>query len=131
MALIEDGIFAYLSSQSNITTIAGSRIYGQVLPQDATLPAVVFNNIASVPLDMLNGKPVMDRTRIQVDCYARNSHDAKLLAKAIRDSLESYVGPLGSLTARCIRCIEYGVDDFDDVPNDFRVTSEFEIWHTV
>ena len=90
--LFEDGLYTFLSTQTNITNIAGSRIYPSVLPQKPVLPAVVFSCIGSSPIARQDAKPVLEVARFQLDCYATKQRDAKLLAKAVRDSLESYVG---------------------------------------
>lgn len=131
MQSIEDALYSYLAAQSTIIAIVDDRIYPTVLPQDPTKPAVVFYNVGTSPLWLQNAKPVLDVTRIQIDCYADTSRDAKLLAKAVRDVLESYVGLMGTLSVQAVLVLDYGMDDFDDVPNDFRVISEYEIWHKV
>jgi len=129
--MIEEGLYSYLTSQSTITDIVGDRVYPTKLPQTPELPCVVFTTLGSYPIARQDGKAVLDRTQFQIDCYANTSLDAKLLSKAIRDVLERYVGPMGTHTVRDTQLLETGVDDFDDVPNDFRVTSGFEIWHTL
>lgn len=130
-ALIEDGLFAYLSGQSNINTVVGNRIYPSVLPQEPVLPAIVYSNIGGVPIALQNAKPVLERTRFQIDCYALSAREAKNLANEVRQSLESYVGAMGLLNVQAVFVIEHGMSDFDDVPNDFRIISEYEIWHTL
>lgn len=131
MAPFEDGLYAYLSSQSNITSITGSRIYPSILPQKPDLPAIVFESIGSNPVSRQDGKPTLEISRYQIDCYARTSRDAKILAQAVRDSLESYVGMMGTHKVQAVFVLDFGVGDFDDVPNDFRNISEYEIWHTI
>lgn len=132
--IIEDGLFAYLSAQSNITSIVGDRIYASVLPQQPTLPAVAFYNVGTNDLGKQNGRPVLEMTRFQIDSYAREKRVAKLLDKAIRNALilDSYQGVMfGLFGIRVVYALEYGIDDYDDVPDDLRVTSEYEVWHTV
>ena len=131
MAIFEDNLYSYLSAQSNITSIVGDRIYPSRFPQDPVLPAVVFSNIGSSPLARQDARPILDIVRLQVDCFAENIRDAKLTANAIRDSLESFVGTMGTQQVRAVFVVVHGVEDFDDVPNDFRVMSEYEIWHTL
>jgi hypothetical protein len=129
MALIEDGIYAYLSTQANIISLVGDRIYPTLLPQIPTLPAIVFFNMGSDPIRKINGAPDLVSTEFQFHCFATELREAKLISKALRDSLESYVGLMGDSTVRAVLCSSEGMDDYDDVPNDFRVISEYEIWH--
>ena len=131
---IEDGIYSYLTSQSTITDIVGTRIYPGLLPQDPTLPVVVFFNIGSEPVAMQDQKPIAMITHIQVDCFALTIRAAKILDKKIKEALllDSYQGVMfGSSPIRRVELIEGGVDDFDDIPNNFRVTSDYQIWHIV
>lgn len=129
--LIEDGLYAHLSAQSNIASIVGDRIYPSLLPQEPVLPAIVFHNVGSNPVSRQDGKPTLERSRFQIDCYAESNRDARVLAKTVRDALESYVGMMGAFAVRAVFVLEYGIDDFDDVPNDFRISSEYEIWHSL
>ena len=66
-----------------------------------------------------------------MDCYAVTIRQAKELANVIRDALESYVGLMGVHQVQAVFVLEHGIDDYDDVPNDFRITSEFELWHNI
>lgn len=133
--LLEDGLYAYLSAQSTITSMVqdsdGIRIWPLVLPQSPVLPAVVFSNLGGDPVNKQNGKPTTERTTFQIDCYATDGRTAKLLAKAVREALESYVGPMGDSEVQAVFVVEHGVDNYDDVPADFRVTSEYLFWHTI
>lgn len=131
MSILEEGIYTYLSAQSSIVAICGSRIYPALLPQDPELPAAVFYNIGTYPVAVQSGKPTLARTRLQVDCYAVTIRQAKELANVIRDALESYVGLMGVHQVQAVFVLEHGIDDYDDVPNDFRITSEFELWHNI
>lgn len=126
---IEDGLYSYLKAQSTINSIVGDRIYPSILPQDPVLPAITFHVVSSEPVSRQDGKPVLEKARIQIDAYASQVRNAKLLAKAIRDSLEAYVGLMGTISVQAVFVLDYGMTDFEDVPSEFRVISEYEIWY--
>lgn len=129
--LIEDGLYAHLSAQSTITNIVADRIYPTILPQTPDLPAIVFHNLGSSPVSRQDGVPTLAKTTFQIDCFSNDNREAKLLAKAVREALESYVGMMGAFSVQAVFVLNSGMDDFDDVPNDFRIMSEYEIWHKV
>ena len=126
---IEDGLYAHLSADSNIVAVVSDRIYPAKLPQDPTLPALSYKRISGVTLERQNGPACVDIVRIQIDCWAKVYEDAKNLAKLVRARLEAYQGLMGSIQVQACRVLEDSMDDWDDVPDDYRVTSEFEIWY--
>lgn len=129
--LIEDGLYTHLTAQSTITDIVEDRIYPTVMPQQTALPAIVFYNVGTTPISRQDGRPTLVRSRIQIDCYADRVRDAKLLSEAVRDALESYVGMMGASSVQAVFLLEHGSDDFDDIPSSFRISSDYEVWHTL
>lgn len=129
--MIEDGLYTYLMAQTAITNLIGTRLYPDKLPQDPSLPALVYNNVGGSPVNQYNGPAALESTRFQIDAFAQTSRDARLLIDAVRVALESYRGSMGSHRVDAIFVIDHAVGDFDDVPNDFRRMSEFQIWHSL
>lgn len=129
--MIEDALYTYLMAQTAIRNIIGTRLYPDKLPQDPTLPALVYNNVGSSPMVQHSGPAKLESTRFQFDAFARTSRDARLLIDAVRLALESYRGSMGTHRVDAIFVLDHAVGDFDDVPDDFRRMSEFVIWHSV
>ncbi len=132
--LIESGLRTYLLTITAITNIVADRVYPIILPQEPTLPAISIHNVGTVPIYLQGQRPVAATTRMQIDCYASDAITAKLLSKAVGEALilNSYQGVLfGSYAIRVVFEIEGGIDDFDDIPDDFRVSSEYRIWHAL
>lgn len=129
--MIEDALYSYLLSVTGIVTTIQDRLYPDKLPQKPTLPALVYNNIGGTPVAQHSGAASLEHTRIQIDAYARTSRDARILIDKVRQALESYRGTMGSHRVDAIFVIDHAVGDFDDIPDDFRRMSEFEIWHSL
>ena len=122
------GVRAYLLAQSSVTAIVGSstsaRFYPEVLPQNATLPAVSYETISDLPDHCIGaewGRCGYSQARIAIDCYAATAAASKNLARTIMSVVS---GP----TAR-LRGVYGGVNFFDvmidqgsrteqDPPND-------------
>lgn len=133
-AVIEDGLYSYLSGQATISSVVEDRIYPSLLPQKPILPAIVYYNIGTNQVEKQNARSTLEVSRFQIDCYAREAREAKLLDKVVKNVLllDSYQGvSFGLFAIRAVYGLQLGIDDFDDVPDDFRVTSEYEIWHSV
>jgi N-acyl-L-homoserine lactone synthetase len=129
--MIEDGLYSYLIARPAIKAIIGNRLYPDRLPQEPTLPALVYNNVGGAPVDHHSGPAVLESTRFQIDAFAKTSRDARMLIDAVRLALESYRGSMGTHRVDTILVLEHAVGDFDDIPDDFRRMSEFMIWHSL
>lgn len=129
--MIEEGLYAHLSTNNDISAVVGDRIYLSRLPQEPTLPAVVYSNISGIPYMTMNAKGSLDRSRFQVDCWGSNALEAKSLAQKVRSALEGFRGQMGNEVVHAVIPIEVGMDDFDDVVDAFRIIAEYNIWHQV
>ena len=92
------GLRTYMVSVSAITTVASTRIYRGHLPQDATLPAIVYQAVSGNDTPHLTGSGNFGMTRIQIDCYAANPTDANSLGEILRKNLTHYRGAAGTET---------------------------------
>lgn len=129
--MIEDSLYAILTGNAALVQKVGTRIYPDSLPQNPKLPAVVYTCIGSYPVTIHDGIAVLERTQMQFDVYAISSRDAKMLIDTVRKAIESYRGTIGGHRIDTVLVLEHGVGDYDDVPNNYRRVSEFEIWHSI
>lgn len=95
--MVEKTLRARLLSQAPVTTLVGTRIYPNGLPQDPVLPAVTYRRISGQHIHSHSGVSNLINARIQFNCYAAEMTGtgygvAKSLAKAVRNALDSYVG---------------------------------------
>lgn len=86
-------VFTALAAASDVTDIIGTNpvrcyLFGEA-PQDVAQPFVTWTIVSSVPENCLEGLPVVDNDRVQVDCWARDPLTCINLATAVRDTLEA------------------------------------------
>jgi Protein of unknown function (DUF3168) len=88
-------LFAALSADGGVSSIAEERIYPNVLVQGSQLPAVVYTVISDIPSNSMNGVAGDRRfnSRVQVDCYGRKYLDAQGLADAVDACIVGLVSP--------------------------------------
>lgn len=87
MADVAIAVRGFLLGKSAITDLVGlTRIYTDVLPQGATLPAIVMNKLFTVHDHALSDFAGLAHARIQFECYGATRQAANSVAEAIRSS---------------------------------------------
>lgn len=91
---MEEDFRAILLAVSGVTSLVGSAggVNWGAKPQGAGFPAVVLNTISDADGLHHKGADGLFQGRVQVDCYALNYGQAKLLARAVRAALQAYRG---------------------------------------
>lgn len=96
---IEEGIVNYLEAHSGFGSVCGDRIYPIHLPQEVTLPAVVYQRISTQRAGIHThdqDASGLSYTRIQFTVYAVKYADVKTAIYQLREALEGYKGTMGS-----------------------------------
>lgn len=87
---VEIDLYNALSDSTTLTGIVGDRIYANRAPDNVIRPYAVYSVISKVPQNDLSDDPVVDKVRVQVDCYSEASYtQAKNMAAACRAALKS------------------------------------------
>lgn len=90
---VEQAIADRLSSDAGVSALVGTRVWQLKLPQSPTLPAVVVQLISDPSEHHLRGEVGQTRSRVQVDCYGKDSGVADPyeavtdVAEAVSDAL--------------------------------------------
>lgn len=126
--IIESAIYSLLTTNSNIDTLLKKRVYpeGEV-PDKPTVPFVAYNRIATAHTNRTHSGKTYNTYRFQLDCYAKSSMDAKMLAQTIVDELDSYKGTVGSWRVDAL-FIEDTRDSYQSETNEFICSVELVIW---
>ena len=90
-------------------TTAGTRVWGQQVPQRPTYPALIVTWI-DAPRDYhLDGQADLVFGTVQIDCLAESLDAANTLADAVRMALSGYRGWMGETKITSVR-----VEDISD-----------------
>jgi len=112
------GIRGYLLSKSGITDLVGQRIYTDQLPQRATLPAIVMNQLFTTHDHQLSDLTGLAHARVQCECYASTRLVANSILEAIRScGIITQKGTTNGVDVRGVR-IEDGMSYRDDAATD-------------
>lgn len=134
MADIGRGVRTYLAAQTPVSDLVSTRIYPDALPQDATLPCIVYTVISDTSEHHLTAAAGIGFALVQVDCFAATRLSATAVSEAVRGEMDGYRGAMGSETVRVChltnRFFEYGVPEAGDDVGLYRSMLEFRIGHT-
>ncbi len=129
----EAAIVAILKATAAVTAIVSSRIYAVDLPQNPTLPAIVYSRISGMRVSSMTGASGLARPRYQIDVFAYDYTTAKNLVRQVQLALEGKRGTYGGVNVQGI--LFDGDHDMNDdeeenlVSDQHRVMMEFTVWH--
>lgn len=124
------GLFSLLTADSGIAALIGTRVYPVMLPEDPTLPALLYKFVggASSPTLTTSG---MQRSRLEIDCYGATYDDASALRSAVIAALNGFQDELGDGTyLQNAELLNPGLDFFEDEPRQYRCMVEFYLFYT-
>ena len=88
---IESALYDRLTNDSGVSAEVDDRIYPTDLPQDPTMPALVYQIISHVPVHSLDTGPANARTiRIQVTAYADTRRKLTDVREAVVAALDGW-----------------------------------------
>lgn len=106
------GQLAYvLRNDAGVAALVANRIYPNIVPQRATFPVVVYNQINAVRTSVMGEDTGTVDSTWQIDVYAQSYQGARELATAVRKALQRYRGWTPVLT----RADQINERDGDDV----------------
>lgn len=115
---VETDFYSAVTGDATMTALVGTRVYPAILPDNATLPALVYSVISQAPI----GSGGCESTRVQVDCYAATYLTG---VKALRDGLLALAQATGNWTHVA------GPDFWEDELNIYRQVVDIIIAHSI
>jgi hypothetical protein len=109
---IEEALYSKLSTTSGVMTICSTRIYPNVIPQDAAMPALAYQRISTVRYMAHDGPTGVAQARFQFTCSAALYSTARSLANAIRVALDGFSGLMGGTNGVVVEAV-FVENDFD------------------
>lgn len=132
MADVELAVYAILKAAGAVTALVGGssspRIYPNVVPQDAGLPAVAYQRISSLRRPVHGSPASLARPRVQLTLLAESYSQVKALAAATREALDGYMGTVGGVGVG-VALVEDETDEFGSSNNLHVVRQDWMIWH--
>jgi hypothetical protein len=105
MTSIEAAFVAYITAQSTVTDLVGTRVYQDLMPQKAAYPAIVYSLVGEARDDgysfgtTANGQV---EARLQVAAWATTSVAARAVHDAVRRLVNGFKGTWGENTIQSV-----------------------------
>ncbi len=113
-------LYTALSGHAGLAALVSDRIYPIKLPQDETLPAVVYQQISvqnMITLDTdTNG---VQQIRVQLSAWSSSYDEARAVGEQVRLAMES------ATTFRAVRILE--TDDHDPDTGEYRSLADYSV----
>lgn len=109
---------AYLLGKTAVTDLVSQRIYTDILPQSATLPALAMSKTSTRHEHELSDFGGLAHVRLQFEAFATTRAVANSVIEAIRScGIITQKGTTSSVDIRGVR-VEDGQRNYVDFPND-------------
>ena len=130
MAVLEEGIAAYLIADATIGAVVDNRIYPMMMPQKVTLPCLTYQRISTpriVTHDSSGATGDLTSPRFQFDAWGVTQKETKAISDALRTVLHGKTGAMGGVTIRAALA-ENEAPEFDPDSELYRSRSDYIIW---
>lgn len=108
---IEKALYSLLASDGDISALVATRIYPNNVPQDEAAPQITYMQMDGVRDHTMEGPAGLVESRWEMVGWTETYAEARELATAIRQRLDSYRGTVGTVEIQGIF-----MDDEDDGP---------------
>ena len=119
---LESDLFTKLSTHAGLSALVGTRIYPNRLPDNPTLPAVVYQRITTMNV-LASGDVPLIRARMQVDCWDDSYLSVAAVAAQVHAALD-----MGSSTGLEASIPEDEDDSYDTDAQLHRKRLDFFVW---
>lgn len=83
----ETELYAVLSAASGLTALVDTRIYPDAIPEDSTLPAVVYGRASTDPVLSISGQKFAETARFQITAWDKTRTSSSAVAAQIEAAL--------------------------------------------
>lgn len=119
---IESELTALLAEDVNLAAMVGPRVFPLVLPQNPTLPAIVYQELRSEARAMADGDSGERESRFQLSYWAGSFSAIKVGKRLLVDLLSGYAG--GGIKRISVEALR---DDYEPQTGWYRQIVEIEV----
>ena len=88
--MIDEALYYLLAHHAALKAYVKARIYPMVIPQNAAMPCVTYQQISGVPQHTSDGPFGTRQASFQIDCWSKTPKQAHDIAEVIRKLLDGY-----------------------------------------
>jgi hypothetical protein len=102
----------FMSNNATILGVVSTRIHPLILPQNATLPALVYHEIDSEDFHALQRDDDLQTSTIEIEVHALTYVEVRNVTKTVKSVLQNYSGTMGDATVQAV-ITEGGGEGYD------------------
>lgn len=128
---IESAIVDCLEHHVGLSALVGARVYPLVLPQDAEVPAVVYQRVSAPRVHAIGGASFLASPRFQFTCWGATYASAKAVAEQVIAALDGVLGSIGEEdeAPQWFAQLDNDLDDYDEATGRYRVIVDVIVTH--
>ena len=121
MSTIAQDIYTTLAGYTGLSALVGAKVYPSIVPDGANASYVVWDEIATVPVNGLDGHHGLNNYHVQVVSIAVTGEAARAVAAQVRNAMRA---------ATLFKALEvdYGTVDFEVGSKLYGMRSDFSLW---
>ena len=129
---IEEALYAELAGYTNLTDLVSTRIYPMRLPENATLPGVVYYRMSAGRENDFSGATGLARPTFRVQVWADDYKESHTVATQVRKALDGNTSQWGGgsgvwASGRLTNDVDLMDPDLETPA--YGVAMDFEVWH--
>lgn len=94
---IEETLYSRLSGYAGLTALVSTRVYPNIKPQDAELPAVSYRRISSLRYSAMSIDTGVVKARFQIDAWAATYDGVSALRDQVRAAMQRWRTETGTV----------------------------------
>lgn len=128
MADVRQAVYYQLANTAGVTALTSTRIYPKVMPQQPTMPALVYSVVDNNRTQVHRGQTTGVRARVQVTCWGNTEASVSAVKEQVRLAMIGAHGSIASVTVDGVTC-EGEVEGFEPETVRHWIALDFFIWH--
>ncbi|MDP9192299.1 MAG: DUF3168 domain-containing protein [Acidobacteriota bacterium] len=128
MADIRQAVFSQLSGTAGLSALIASRIYPKVLPQQPTMPAIVYQLIDNDREQVHRGQTTGTKARVQLTVWGNSEASVSAVKEQMRLAMIAAHGSVASVTIDGVTC-EGEVEGYEPDTMRHFIALDFFVWH--
>ena len=97
-----EGLYSYLSNINDIKDKIGNRLYPEVIPENAKLPAIMYSPVLANYDSALGGDTGFVKQTIQIVCHDKTFKKARELSRLVKNALQDFHGNMGGVNIEAV-----------------------------
>ncbi len=115
---LKSDLYAYLSTEGALSSVATGGIHPGTAPQGTARPYITWTRIGEASTQNRSGPEAMGEAVFQFDCWADTALSLDTVSEALRGELDGWTGTMGDTDVRRIRVDNES--DGSEIPTDGR-----------